>query len=461
MKILDDVVKQIRKKANLKQCTNTKEVINWFESVKNDAKLKFVLFDIVSFYPSITPALLNRALQWAMKYVNLTPQQVKIIHQASQSFLYSEGMPWVKKGEVNFDIGMGAYHGAQACEIVGLFLLSLLEELPNFRTILYRDDGLGVTTSSPRLQEKLKQNIIRIFAQQELSITIEINLSRVDYLDITMDLETKLFKPYRKPGDRPLYVSALSNHPPQILKNIPVGIERRLSDNSANEQIFKEAAPVYQSELERCGYKHQLTYNPRPAENVKVKKTRSRKVTWFNPPYSMDVATNVGQEFLKLIDTHFPPGHILHSVMNRSSVKVSYRCLPNMGTQVAKHNAKLLSSAKTGGTRKPPSCNCQKSKVGDCPIPGACNTDGVVYQAIVRNNKGDEECYVGLAKNFKKRFNGHKATIKVHKPDGNTTLSTHFWKEKEAGGGTQKLNGRYWKKTYQHSTQLQKFASYV
>ena len=107
MKILDDVVKQIRKKANLKQCTNTKEVINWFESVKNDAKLKFVLFDIVSFYPSITPALLNRALQWAMKYVNLTPQQVKIIHQASQSFLYSEGMPWVKKGEVKFDIGMG------------------------------------------------------------------------------------------------------------------------------------------------------------------------------------------------------------------------------------------------------------------------------------------------------------------------------------------------------------------
>ena len=82
-----------------------------------------------------------------MKNVNLTPQQVKIIHQAIQSFLYSEEMPWVKKGEVNFDIGMGAYHGTQACEIVGLFLLSLLEELPNFRTILYRGDGLCVTTS--------------------------------------------------------------------------------------------------------------------------------------------------------------------------------------------------------------------------------------------------------------------------------------------------------------------------
>ena len=67
-----------------------------------------------------------------------------------------------------------------------------------------------------------------------MSITIEINLARVDYLDITMDLETGIFKPYRKPGDRPVYVSALSNHSPQVLKNIPVGIEQRLSDNPSN-----------------------------------------------------------------------------------------------------------------------------------------------------------------------------------------------------------------------------------
>ena len=92
---------------------------------------------------------------------------------------------------------------------------SLLDDLPKIRTILYRDDGLGITTSSPRLQEKLKQSIVRIFAQQDLNITIEINLSRVDYLDITMDLETGILKPYRKLGDRPVYVSALGNHPPQ------------------------------------------------------------------------------------------------------------------------------------------------------------------------------------------------------------------------------------------------------
>ena len=117
-------------------------------------------------------------------------------------------------------------------EIVGLFLLNKLQEVPNFQPILYRDDGLGVTNLTPRLQEKLKQSLIRIFKEQGLNITIEINQVRVDFLDVTLDLKTGLYKPYKKPGDKPLYVTAFRNHPPQILKNIPQGIEQRLSDNS-------------------------------------------------------------------------------------------------------------------------------------------------------------------------------------------------------------------------------------
>ena len=145
------MVKEIRNKTGLKQCTNTRELINWFKSLKNMKKSKFVIFDIDGYYTSITPTLIEKTLDWAMAYVDVTPQQRKIIHQACQSFLYSEGMPWVKKGEVNFDVGMGAFHGAQVCELVGLFLLNLLKGLPNFEAILYRDDGLGVTSSTPRL----------------------------------------------------------------------------------------------------------------------------------------------------------------------------------------------------------------------------------------------------------------------------------------------------------------------
>ena len=74
-----------------------------------------------------------------------------------------------------------------------------------------------------------------------------------------------------------------------------------------------------------------------------------KTVTYFNPPWSKDVATNVGQEFLRLIYFHFPPGHILHSVLTISTVKVSYRCLPNMGSMVAKHNSTLVKKSEGGG----------------------------------------------------------------------------------------------------------------
>ena len=174
-----------------------------------------------------------------------------------------------------------------------------------------------------------------------------------------------------------------------------------------------------------------LKYNPRSARQRRDgKKGRSRNITWFNPPFSMEVATNVAREFLKLIETYFPPGNILHSVINRSTVKVSYRCLPNMGAQVAKHNSKVLRGPTN---RDPPSCNCQKSKVSKCPLPGACNSNGVIYQATVTNSMGDEEHYLGLAKNFKKRYSKHKASLKTNKRKGSTTLSTYYWHEKDAG----------------------------
>ena len=42
------------------------------------------------------------------------------------------------------------YHGAQFCELVGLFLLEELSQIPGLGAILYRDDGLGVTRATVR-----------------------------------------------------------------------------------------------------------------------------------------------------------------------------------------------------------------------------------------------------------------------------------------------------------------------
>ena len=272
-----------------------------------------------------------------------------------------------------------------------------------------------------------------MFKDHNLNITIEVGLTKVNFLDVTLDLARGIYKPYRKPGDKPLYVSSWSNHPPRVLENIPMGINRRLCEISSNKEVFLEAIPPYQAELDRCGYNHKLAWMEEEENQQKKRKCRSRRVTWFNPPHSVNVRTNVGKEFLALLDKHFPKGHFLHTTLNRNTVKVSYRCLPNMGRRLAKHNSKIIRKEISPTIKPKSTCNCQVSKKQDCPVPGACNTNGVIYEAIVKTDDGEVESYVGLAKNFKKRYSKHKATLAGRNADGQTTMSKYTWRKRDEG----------------------------
>ena len=49
-----------------------------------------------------------------------------------------------------------------------------------------------------------------------------------------------------------------------------------------------------------------------------------------NPPFNINVATNVAKTFLTLIDKHFPKNRRLSKIFNRNTIKVSYSCLPNV-----------------------------------------------------------------------------------------------------------------------------------
>ena len=57
-----------------------------------------------------------------------------------------------------------------------------------------------------------------LFKENTLSLEIESNLQTVNYLDITLDLNTGTYKPYRKVDDETLYIHVKSNHPANILK---------------------------------------------------------------------------------------------------------------------------------------------------------------------------------------------------------------------------------------------------
>ena len=144
-------------------------------------------------------------------------------------------------------------------------------------------------------------------------------------MDVWLDLESGLYGPYLKENDTPIYVHAGSNHPPLVLKNIPKGINRRLSMISATKEIFDAAAPVYQSALEKSGYSYKLKYEDIEDQNADMEKSKRSKnhkrvPIWFNPPYSQGVKTNVGRKFLQLLDKHFPPGSLLYPIFYRSKV---------------------------------------------------------------------------------------------------------------------------------------------
>ena len=253
-----------------------------------------------------------------------------------------------------------------------------------------------------------------------MNITVEPASQVTDYLDVKFNLENHTHEPWRKPNDTPSYINVQSNHPKHIIDHIPKMIEQRLSLLSSTEEIFERNKTIYQKALHDAGYKHELSYTE--ISNPK-KRTRSRKIIYFNPPYSKSVKTNVIKLFLKLIDTHFPKSHKLHKSFNRNNVKATYCTLTNMKQKIGKHNAKILHTNK----EETVGCNCRdKAK---CPIPGNCNQSNIVYKADVHAENKIMK-YFGSTVDFKSQYSKHKSSFNK-RPTMHTTLSSHIWKLKD------------------------------
>ena len=181
----------------MNQWKNTNDVINWFKNIKNKTDHTMICFDICDFYPSITNALLQKALMLASKYSTISKEDIDIIKHTKRTTLYKDGQPW-EKITSKFDVTMASYDGAEICELVGLYLLSQMQDR-NINIGLYRHDGLAITKQTPREVEMTKKKLCKIFRENDLSITVEANKTVVDFLDITLNLSTGAYKPYKNP----------------------------------------------------------------------------------------------------------------------------------------------------------------------------------------------------------------------------------------------------------------------
>ena len=200
--ITENINKKVRSQTGMNQWTSTSQVNNWFESLNNKSRTKFILFDIEAFYPSITEGLLKKSIAFAKQYTDIPEEHVDIIMKSKKTILINNNTCWIKKDNSTFDVTMGSFDGAETSELVGLYLLHNLQNIiPNHEIGLYRDDGLAAigNTNGPEM-ERIRKKIFNYFKQEGLKVSIKTNLTQVDYLDVTLDLISNSFRPYTKPN---------------------------------------------------------------------------------------------------------------------------------------------------------------------------------------------------------------------------------------------------------------------
>ena len=430
--VLDEINCKLKASLGVNQWKDKMEVINWFKEIPNKNQQKFVVFDIENFYPSISEDLLKKAINFASKRVGVSTKEKEIIFQARKSLLFNKEQPWMKKVGGTFDVTMGAYDGAEVCELIGSFILhQLASKYEGKNNGLYRDDGLAVfeNVSGPE-SERIKKDFQKVFRRNGLGITIKCNKKIVDYLDVTFNLNDGTYRPYKKPNDEATYVHKESNHPPNVIKKLPSMIEKRISDLSATKEIFDNAKGYYEEALQKSGYDATLQFTTREPQGRR--KNRQRNIIWYNPPFSKDVKTKVAEEFLKLIDRHFPQRHKYRKIFNRNNVKVSYSSMPNMNSIISGHNKKVTKEESNEIERK---CNCRNRE--QCPLDGHCLTPEVLYQGTVNSNlpRYQPKIYKGITERpAKERIKEHKKSFGNLRYRGESELSKEIWRIKDLGG---------------------------
>ena len=145
----------------------------------------------------------------------------------------------------------------------------------------------------------------------------------------------------------------------------------------------------------------------------------------------MSVETKIGQRFLHILDSSFPPGNPLHRALNRHTVQMSYRTMANLGCIITAHNTKVLQNDLPVQRPFNANCNCRGGPK-NCPMDGArCLDTNTIYNAEVEADGKEKQTYIGLSKpEWKTRCGNHKTNFKHSAQRVKTTLAGYVWELK-------------------------------
>ena len=212
-------------------------------------------------------------------------------------------------------------------------------------------------------------------------------------MDVTFDLRTDKYYPYRKDNNQLLYINKQSNHPPTIIKQISSMVSRIICDTSFNKEYFDKAASAYNKALKFSGFNENILFTSTPPP----RRNHNRNIIGLNPPYRVNVKTKIGRIFLRLIDKHFPRHHKYRKLFNRNNIKISYSCMPNMASVIQNHNTSLLKDPTPPDIKE---CSCRQKT--ECLLDKKCLSGNLVYNALVdRLDTNKTKHYYGACeKNF-------------------------------------------------------------
>ena len=168
--------------------------------------------------------------------------------------------------------------------------------------------------------------------------------------------------------------------------------------------MFMQSAPLFQEAINKSGYEFQLKFDPKATEKKQKNRNRKHDVLWFNPPYNSTVSTNIGKEFLKLIDECFPKGPKFRKAFNTHTVKISYSCTPNMQSIISAQNNKTLREKEPEAKQ----CSHPRDKKLECPLGNKCLASEIIYQATIEAENQEKQTYIGQTlTDFKHRLATH------------------------------------------------------
>ena len=143
---------------------------------------------------------------------------------------------------------MGSFHGADICDLVGLYILSKLGNVFS-NCGLYRDNRLGVIDlAKPFVHGRTRRQVLfNVMSDIGFKITFDLGNQVTHFLDVTLNLSDGTFRPYQKSNCLINFINLNSDHPRHIKKAIPIMTQKRLSSLSSSAEIFNEIKAPYKN----------------------------------------------------------------------------------------------------------------------------------------------------------------------------------------------------------------------